>query len=701
MKKEKKYHLPFVTILLLLGLGAMLVQSVVLCSGFIWTLYKNTKSDVNEIASFGTEKLSAEIEAMLAPDCGVVDSLAAFAAANHSADFVEKSVEALSNLLKPDSMLYYATKVSRHYPDRGGFFVNNIGWKPAADWNPLSRDWFKSAEKNKGRLCFSEPYIDSMSGKTCVTISKSVSSSSGTVLGVAGLDLILDRLTQTVNKFSVSENSTVYLLDASGRYITNTDTSKIMVANYFAESTISKYGYTANAYLDGTPKCFVSTGGRYFSVVPCKGIPWFVVSEGPVSDFSRRSEKAIRVLLLVIVSVTVFIAVAVLMLSRNIGMVFKQLSGHCRLLASGDFSSEYEDSFIKEVSELSYGFESFSRSLSVIIEKTRSAAGSVENMSESLSETASSMNSALDETSKTISSMDSAVSSQSVSVDSVDKTVTSIVSELDSFSSEIQTQNEAIENSASSIQWIMKNVVTFKENISQAAERVTELVRCSSDNKDALSAAADQIVNVRNESQALLEMNEVISSVASQTNLLSMNAAIEAAHAGDAGKGFSVVADEIRKLAETTSEQAKSSNEYLSSIQEKIDRVAQASQEINMSFETTIDHIKQMAEVFESFEDTAQKQGDKAQEILSSISEILDSTEKVKAKMSRISISTDSTANVCNALKNSSSAVNTGLDSCKRAAEDLKESSARILNVAELAKSSVNELASAINEFKV
>ena len=229
--------------------------------------------------------------------------------------------------------------------------------------------------------------------------------------------------------------------------------------------------------------------------------------------------------------------------------------------------------------------------------------------------------------------------------------------------------------------------------------QVSELVNSSSENKNIISASTEQIRNVKKESEALLQMNNVISAVAGKTNLLAMNAAIEAAHAGDAGKGFAVVADEIRKLAETSAVQAKSSNAYLSSIQAKIDEVADTSNKVDLGFGKTIEYIKEIEMVFARLEKATAEQGDKANEILKSVDEIMNSTNKVKDDTVKISSKTEQTLQECKTLQNVTGNVNSGLESCRKAAQSLQNSSKQILDVVRLANSSVQELNKSVNQF--
>ena len=549
---------------------------------------------------------------------------------------------------------------------------------------------------NKGRAVFTEPYVDSMTNQLCVTVSYAAYKSS--LLGVGAADLILNDLTDLVNGFSISKNNNIYLVDENGLFITNKDAEKITAENYFDNSLISKSGYNARNYLDGKTHSFI-VDKNYYSVSPCEGTPWFVVAEGPVSDFTASSNTLTGFLLLIVLIVSAVVIICALSFSKIIGGIFSSLSANCKKLAKGDFSVEFKDFSIKEASELALAFESVSQSIGNMIEKTKDAVISVENMTESLSDTSNLINSSLDITVDSISQIDNNISTQNNSVSKVNENVLDIVSEMEGFSTEIENQNKLITESVSSIEWMMQNVVTLRENISAASVQVSELVNSSSENKNIISASTEQIRNVKKESEALLQMNNVISAVAGKTNLLAMNAAIEAAHAGDAGKGFAVVADEIRKLAETSAVQAKSSNAYLSSIQAKIDEVADTSNKVDLGFGKTIEYIKEIEMVFARLEKATAEQGDKANEILKSVDEIMNSTNKVKDDTVKISSKTEQTLQECKTLQNVTGNVNSGLESCRKAAQSLQNSSKQILDVVRLANSSVQELNKSVNQF--
>jgi len=128
-----------------------------------------------------------------------------------------------------------------------------------------------------------------------------------------------------------------------------------------------------------------------------------------------------------------------------------------------------------------------------------------------------------------------------------------------------------------------------------------------------------------------LEINSVMENIASQTNLLSMNAAIEAAHAGEAGKGFAVVADEIRKLAESSSEQSKTIGTVLKKIKDSIDKITLSTNNVLNKFEAIDTGVKTVSEQEEVIRNAMEEQGEGSKQVLDGVSHLNDITRQVKS----------------------------------------------------------------------
>ncbi len=141
-----------------------------------------------------------------------------------------------------------------------------------------------------------------------------------------------------------------------------------------------------------------------------------------------------------------------------------------------------------------------------------------------------------------------------------------------------------------------KNIHSVTNTLIENSKNVEKLTEASENGKEGLQTVAEKIKEIARDSEGLLEINLLMDNIAGQTNLLSMNAAIEAAHAGEAGKGFAVVADEIRKLAESSSEQSKTTAAMLKKIKESIDSITASSNEVLSRFEVIDSEVKTVSQ---------------------------------------------------------------------------------------------------------
>ena len=194
----------------------------------------------------------------------------------------------------------------------------------------------------------------------------------------------------------------------------------------------------------------------------------------------------------------------------------------------------------------------------------------------------------------------------------------------------VQRQSAAVSESSASIEEMIANVNAVTETLSKNAQNFKELEEASEVGRSGLSGVANDIQEIARESESLLEINSVMANIASQTNLLSMNAAIEAAHAGEAGKGFAVVADEIRKLAESASTQSKTISTVLQKIKDSIDTITKSTTSVLNKFKAMDGGIRTVAEQESNILRAMEEQGQGSMEVLEAISEVNKITHQVK-----------------------------------------------------------------------
>jgi CheY-like chemotaxis protein len=174
------------------------------------------------------------------------------------------------------------------------------------------------------------------------------------------------------------------------------------------------------------------------------------------------------------------------------------------------------------------------------------------------------------------------------------------------------------------------NIHSVTRTLIENSKNVSALAEASEVGKTGLQTVAQKILEIAKDSEGLLEINAVMNNIASQTNLLSMNAAIEAAHAGESGRGFAVVADEIRKLAESSGKQSKTTAGMLKKIKASIDSITKSSNEVLARFSAIDEGVKTVSEHEQNIRNSMEEQEEGGRQILESVGRLKDINVSVK-----------------------------------------------------------------------
>lgn len=193
-----------------------------------------------------------------------------------------------------------------------------------------------------------------------------------------------------------------------------------------------------------------------------------------------------------------------------------------------------------------------------------------------------------------VSQINSQISSQAQKIEVISGGINSVETEIANLDMRISEQAAAISKSSNAIENISQNIRTVSKNVDTITEEYEVLTQEARNGSKIQIEVSSQIDEISKQSENLNEANQAIAAIAEQTNLLAMNAAIEAAHAGDVGKGFSVVADEIRALAETSATQSMEIKKLLDGISDAIQGIVLSSKQSSESFERVGSKIARM-----------------------------------------------------------------------------------------------------------
>ncbi|MDR1618342.1 MAG: methyl-accepting chemotaxis protein [Treponema sp.] len=242
---------------------------------------------------------------------------------------------------------------------------------------------------------------------------------------------------------------------------------------------------------------------------------------------------------------------------------------------------------------------------------------------------------------------------------------------IDGLGEMLSRQLSAVHQSSASINEMTASIQSVAENINKVSDRYEQLVKNAAAGKENQQETGNCISRIVQQTENLIKANSVINKIAARTNLLSMNAAIEAAHAGNAGKGFAVVAEEIRSLSETSTDQSKTIKGHIGEIQETVKRIVSASEKSTASFNHIDADIKDIASMITEVQTAMDGQNSGIREILHAVQDIDESARSINAEAS--------------GMKNDSIPVFTGID-------ELVKNTGRILEHTEMSIRQTDEM---------
>ena len=314
----------------------------------------------------------------------------------------------------------------------------------------------------------------------------------------------------------------------------------------------------------------------------------------------------------------------------------------------------------------------------------------------------------LNESKIQINNISSEISNATQTLDAEDKCVLDTSSAVTQISQNIKGLNElidsqvnAITEASSGIEQMIGNIRSISASVEKMAEEFSELNTATNDGIEKNKIVNELLSLVLSQSKSLQDTNKIISTISSQTNLLSMNAMIESAHAGEAGKGFAVVAEEIRKLADTSAAQSKSIGENLQKIADNINKVVESANASKLSFELVSNKTENTSQLVESIKLAAEEQAEGSKQLLDVLSLMNNISTNVQSSSKQIEGKTKEILTSIESLRNSSANMSNNFHKIVSTTEATKETTNNLQYCADEMSEAVDNISNRIEEFKV
>ncbi|WP_188206870.1 methyl-accepting chemotaxis protein [Alkalibacillus aidingensis] len=491
-----------------------------------------------------------------------------------------------------------------------------------SDYDPRDRAWYEDAMDNVGEVVITDPYEDAASDEIMITIAKTTNDRSG----VIGIDVSLSFIADFTSEIQIGEQGFAAIIDGQNNYLVHPEKDIGTLADEgWLESVFNQDQGNLSYSSDGGERQVEFTTNEYTG--------WKVLGTLYKSEVEEAA-SGIMVTTIIVIAISVLLGLIVMVsIIRSITKPVNKLSTSINKIREGDLTEEIDVNSRDEIGQLALGMREMQHSLREVIQNVSTASEHLSSQSEELTQSANEVK----EGSLQVAATMQEISSGSETQANNSSELSSVIGEFTTKVQEAHENGELIQQNSNDVLTITDEGHQLMNSSNEQMEKIDTVVQ----------DAVQKVQGLDTQAQKISKLISVIQDIAEQTNLLALNAAIEAARAGEHGKGFAVVADEVRKLAEQVSDSVTDITDIVSTIQNESSVVTESLKGGYKEVEQGTQQIKLTGEKFAGINEGITEVVDSIKTITSHLSEMAAGSQQMNSSIQEIAaVSEESAAGI-------------------------------------------------------